>query len=646
MRRPVSISPTLRETPASAFTARVLERCAARSGDDTARFGACARVIAAWAAGLDEGWDDELPAVDGAVRQVSVFPQEQTLFPSVTARPEPLGTADAKAVTDVGEALVEALADVPPSEGWPLVRSFSRFAESGPRRDRGAAPDPAACVSPVFAARLGRALSGAVTLGQVANGLLDVLVDHFGASGGAVAIPPMGEGDWEVLAARGLDESLVRSIAPEGARSTRPVAGGSQVFVLPVAQGDRATGAALLSFAADAALPGAGVPELDVAVAHAALALDRARLFAVLEREVRERALAESAARAREASFRSLAENLPDLVVRFDRELRFTFVNNAIAALAGLTPAECLGRGVREAPFTGEVAGLVEDAVGRALAGERVAFSLQQAGPPARVWDATIVPERDERGEVVSVLGLARDVSELRARVDEARRRAEFEQQVVGIVSHDLRSPLSVICLSTETLLRREELPARELRVLQRMLASARRSARMLDDLLDFTRARLGGGLPITLQRTDLSALARDMAEEVSTTFAGRQIELSCTGDPTGAWDPGRLAQLLTNLLVNACTYGVGTVSIAVEGAGESVSLKVRNDGPRIPPELVGRVFEPLSRGEGARPGSRSIGLGLFIVRAIAEAHGGSVSVVSDEGAGTTFTVALPRGTR
>ncbi|WP_426756631.1 PAS domain-containing sensor histidine kinase [Myxococcus sp. Y35] len=252
---------------------------------------------------------------------------------------------------------------------------------------------------------------------------------------------------------------------------------------------------------------------------------------------------------------------------------------------------------------------------------------------------------RDAEGRAVRMVGAMQDVTERRATEQEAKRRAEFEQLLIGIVSHDLRNPLSAISMSATAMLRRDGLDERHRKGVSRILSSAERATRMLRDLLDFTQARLGGGIPLQPRRVDLHELTRHVVEEVRLARPERTLELECRGDGHGLWDADRLAQVITNLVNNALNYSPERCAVRVRthGVRDSVLLTVHNQGGPIDPELRTRLFEPMKRPE--RKGSRGgLGLGLFIVKHIVDAHGGTVRVHSTEQDGTTFMVRLPRG--
>ena len=248
---------------------------------------------------------------------------------------------------------------------------------------------------------------------------------------------------------------------------------------------------------------------------------------------------------------------------------------------------------------------------------------------------------------------------ELLARVDGTRRltqeraererllqeRADFERQLIGIVSHDLRTPLSAITMSAAMLMRRSDLEERLRKPISRIFTSAERAIRMVRDLLDFTQARLGGGLPIQPEALDFHAFARQVVEELQVAHPERVIRVEQHGDGHGVWDADRLAQVLGNLLSNALNYSATDAPVEVRTRGETgeVVLEVHNTGAPIPAEVLPHLFKPMQRGAAAETSSRSVGLGLYIVDQVVRAHGGTIEVRSTPAEGTRFTVRLPR---
>ena len=173
--------------------------------------------------------------------------------------------------------------------------------------------------------------------------------------------------------------------------------------------------------------------------------------------------------------------------------------------------------------------------------------------------------------------------------------------------------------------------------------SSAQRMERLISDLLDLTQAKLGGAIPLTGRRTDLRQVCEEVMSETRAGHRDAVLRLEATGTLVGEWDADRLAQVVSNLVGNAIQHGEGTpITLRVREEGDGVTLAVHNGGAPIPLEAMPLIFEPLARGKAERSGG-SIGLGLFIARAIVSAHGGKIDVSSSVDAGTTFTAVLPR---
>ncbi len=217
-----------------------------------------------------------------------------------------------------------------------------------------------------------------------------------------------------------------------------------------------------------------------------------------------------------------------------------------------------------------------------------------------------------------------------------------FRDQFIGVLSHDLRTPLAAIT-GAPLLAGPEDNPQRRSRVVARIINSAQRMERMIGDLLDLTRARLGGSLPLNRRAADLQQMCEEALIEIPAGRPDAVLRFEATGDLRGEWDVDRLTQVVSNLVGNAIQHGGGTpVTLTGHEGRESVTLAVHNGGAAIPQDMLPFVFEPLARGHGTRAGG-SIGLGLFIARAIVSAHGGDIQVRSSSDVGTTFTVKLPK---
>jgi PAS domain S-box-containing protein len=229
-------------------------------------------------------------------------------------------------------------------------------------------------------------------------------------------------------------------------------------------------------------------------------------------------------------------------------------------------------------------------------------------------------------------LGIERDHSE--------RSRELF----IGILGHDLRNPLSSIDMSASRLRIDAALPERHHRIAERIQSSAARMARMISQVLDFTRARSVGGIPIFRSPGDLHVICAHAVDELASAHPTRVIESTYLGDGRGAWDADRLEQVFSNLVGNALSYGATdtAIRVVIDARTELVRCTVQNTGTPIPEAALSTIFDPFRRASDANR-NRGLGLGLFISHEIVVAHGGTISVESTAANGTEMTITLPR---
>jgi signal transduction histidine kinase len=215
----------------------------------------------------------------------------------------------------------------------------------------------------------------------------------------------------------------------------------------------------------------------------------------------------------------------------------------------------------------------------------------------------------------------------------------------MGILGHDLRTPLGAIAMSAQYLLNLENLPGHGATAASRIVKCANRMKEMISDLLDVTRTRLGGTLPIEKKSMDLHEVCNQVIEEAQAFHPERIIILNTSGNLEGNWDSMRLLQLLSNLINNAITHGSEQTPVTVSAVGEDklVFVSIHNEGHEIPEIALKRIFEPLVREGNGRTESEGLGLGLYIAQNIAKAHAGSITVSSSKELGTVFKVCLPR---
>ena len=234
---------------------------------------------------------------------------------------------------------------------------------------------------------------------------------------------------------------------------------------------------------------------------------------------------------------------------------------------------------------------------------------------------------------------IAESISRYTSEIDTTRDR------FFAVLGHDLRTPLGVILTSSQFLLETGQLPAAQRTVVEGMERSARRMIELVKDLLDLALTRLGSGIPVKCARMELGGLLREVVAEVSASNRDSRIELHASGSLDGNWDRARLAQVFGNLVGNAVQHGSPNLPIRVVARGDEqrlVTVSVTNEGATIPADQIGGLFEAMKGATDDRD-PRHLGLGLYIVAKIIEAHGGSVEAHSSEAEGTTFFVSLPR---
>jgi signal transduction histidine kinase len=238
---------------------------------------------------------------------------------------------------------------------------------------------------------------------------------------------------------------------------------------------------------------------------------------------------------------------------------------------------------------------------------------------------------------------LAKGVASYTHRVDQTRR------MFLAILAHDLRNPLNTISLSAQ-LAQSSSIAPDEKQALSQIENSVEAISRLIGDLIDFASTGLGSAIPLSPSPMNFEQLAREVVREIQTAYPTRRIAFEADSDGKIVGDASRLRQVISNLLGNAIQHGSsdGPITLTLTSDGSDISgivMSVRNEGCPIPADLLPTIFDPLVRGNNSnqhrRPGS--IGLGLYIVREIAVAHGGSVEVTSSTSDGTEFRVRIPR---
>jgi signal transduction histidine kinase len=238
---------------------------------------------------------------------------------------------------------------------------------------------------------------------------------------------------------------------------------------------------------------------------------------------------------------------------------------------------------------------------------------------------------------------LYRQRQALSAELNDRTETLRLNEMFSALLAHDLRSPLSAMLASARLLQRRTQDPA-ALEAAARIVSSGNRMARMIEDMLDLARARLGGGIIVKREPVDFRALVERSLREHQTAAPERQIEASWVGKFAGFWDPARITQVASNLIGNAIKHGTQerAIQVRLDGSERShVTLVVRNGGT-IPPEILPHLFDPFRGGQRHSGRGDGLGLGLYIVSQIVQAHDGRVEVKTGDGE-TAFYVQLPR---
>lgn len=222
-----------------------------------------------------------------------------------------------------------------------------------------------------------------------------------------------------------------------------------------------------------------------------------------------------------------------------------------------------------------------------------------------------------------------------------ARERDESRDLLLGVLGHDLRNPLAAVSVASSLIA--ESTSLEQVRAVgARIKRSAERIQRVIGDLLDLARSRFGARMPIAPEPLDLGEVANSAIEELRLANPGRELVFEQRGDVAGTWDRARLDQVVSNLVGNAIQHGKDPICVTVEADGDSVVLRVANQGPPIPKESMPSLFDPFRRASADGGDKARLGLGLYIVAEIVRRHGGTVNVDTAESE-TVFTVRLPR---
>jgi len=352
--------------------------------------------------------------------------------------------------------------------------------------------------------------------------------------------------------------------------------------------------------------------------------------------------------------YRLLVEHAPVMVWRSAIDAKCDYFNETWLAFTGRTLEQEMGDGWAE--------GVHPDDLQRCVAHYRDHFQRREPfemeyrlrrgdGEFRWIFDRG-VPYTDDSGAFAGFIGSCVDVHERRV-AEETRQQhnreqlelaRDFERWILAIVSHDIRDPLNTIHLAARVVNMTsgsDSIGRNQAAVITRAVG---RIQHIVGDLLDLSREREGSGISIDRRPADLRAVCERLIEEVKAVALDHQVTFDCDADGSGAWDEPRVLQAISNLTSNAVQHGPpgSPVHVRLTGDERRVAVEVHNEGS-IPADVLPHIFEPFRSGRHHGRRSDGLGLGLFIAKAIAMAHGGALEVDSSTRAGTTFRLVLPR---
>lgn len=302
-----------------------------------------------------------------------------------------------------------------------------------------------------------------------------------------------------------------------------------------------------------------------------------------------------------------------------------------------------------------------EDTIAETHAAHRIGAGLtsDQVMAEFRALRSSVLRLWSRRAEVTTADGI-QDMIRFNEAIDQAQTESmarytkmmrEAQHLFLAILGHDVRNPLGAISMGAQVLLHDQTLPAKALKIGLRIFNSSKRMDEIVRDLLDFSTTHLGDGIPIDPHTVDLMEICQSVVEEARTFHPDRKIHLTTDGHLIGAWDGARIAQAFSNLISNAVQHGhpEGIISVSLFGLDDEIQYIINNEAEVIPQAKLRALFDPVKR-FAIRPAServasrtQNLGLGLYVVKEIVNAHNGKVVVSSTEQEGVTFTLSLPR---
>lgn len=346
----------------------------------------------------------------------------------------------------------------------------------------------------------------------------------------------------------------------------------------------------------------------------------------------------------------------PEARVMGAKELRDHAGQMLVEIAADISTPQSTQEGVEKSRGEGPKTGVDTASEVHARTRLRSGFSIDQLVAEYRALRASVLllwsewPDRDAEfceqdtlrfNEAIDK-GLAESVSRYSQTVNES------QDVFLGVLGHDLRTPLGAILLSAEFFLYADELDSRYAKVAAGIYTSVRRAEKIVENLLDFARARVGSGIPVDRVEDDLTAMCEGIVNEVRLLHPDRAVVFQPDDHIVGKFDNSRMGQVFSNLIENAIKHGSGisAVTVSQQLDGDDAVFSIHNEGEPIAAEDTVRIFNPMMRHSqfalGERGPRAGLGLGLFITHGIVTAHGGTIKVTSSAESGTTFHVRLP----
>ena len=356
------------------------------------------------------------------------------------------------------------------------------------------------------------------------------------------------------------------------------------------------------------------------------------------------------------SEYRLLVEHSPVMSWRSGLDAKCNYFNSTWLEFSGRTLEQELGDGWAEGVHPDDVEHCVSyylDHFARREPFEMEYRLRRHDGEYRKLFDRA-VPFTNEAGDFAGFIGSCVDVegrrkaeqAQIQRSMEQLALARDFERSILAIVSHDIRNPLHAIGLALHGIKRTADPVSLVQKQADVIARGVKRIEHIVGDLLDLSRVREGSGIAVEPKLVDLRALCRQVIDEVEVVAHDRQFTFNCDVDGAGAWDEHRILQAISNLASNAVQHGTpGTpVHVRLTGDEDKVAVEIHNRGA-IPHEILPFIFEPFRSGQHHGSRGDGLGLGLFIVKSIANAHGGGLEVNSSNGA-TLFRLVLPRHTQ